>query len=154
MQLGFKYGHCKGFTGMYNYGLKHFNPNNMITDKAEERLRILIYWKKFGLEVTKEAFNVKRSTLFNWQKKHRDSGCKLASLNLGKTIRKNKNKRNIHPLILKEIKRLRLEVCPNMGKEKIKKYLDVFCKKNKLEFYSVSKIGRIIREKKIYCHSC
>jgi transposase InsO family protein len=137
---------------LYNYGLKHFNPNNMITDKAEERLRILIYWKKFGLEATKEAFNVKRSTLFNWQKKHRDSGCKLASLNLGKTVRKNKNKRNIHPLILKEIKRLRLEVCPNMGKEKIKKYLDVFCKKNKLEFYSVSKIGRIIREKKIYHH--
>ena len=137
---------------MYNYGLKHFNPNNMITNKAEERLRILIYWKKFGLEATKEAFGVKRSTLFNWQKKHKDSGYKLASLNLGKTVRKNKNKRNIHPLILKEIKRLRLEVCPNMGKEKIKKYLDVFCGKNKLDIYSVSKIGRVIKEKRIYHH--
>jgi len=152
MQFGFKYGHCKGFSSMYNYGLKHFNPNNMITNRAEERLRILIYWKKFGLEATKEAFNVKRSTLFSWQKKHRDSGNKLASLNLGKTIRKNKNKRYIHPLILKEIKHLRLEVCPNMGKEKIKKYLDVFCKKNKLEVYSVSKIGRTIKEKRIYHH--
>jgi transposase InsO family protein len=152
MQLGFKYGHCKGFSRMYNYGLRHFNPNNMITDKAEERLRILTYWKKYGLEATCEAFKVKRSTLFNWQKKYRDSEYKLNSLNLGKTIRKNKNKREIHPLILKEIKRLRLDVCPNMGKEKIKKYLDIFCKTSNLEGYSISKIGRIIKEKRIYHH--
>src|SRR3989339_317431 len=53
---------------------------------------------------------------------------------------------------LKEIKRLRLEECPNMGKEKVKKNLDKFCKKNKLPVYSESKIGRIIKEKRIYHH--
>jgi hypothetical protein len=37
MQIGFKYGHCRGFSRVYNYGLKHFNPSIMITDKAEER---------------------------------------------------------------------------------------------------------------------
>jgi transposase InsO family protein len=137
---------------MYNYGLRHFNPNTMITDKAEERLRILKYWQKYGLEATRDAFGAKRSTLFYWKKIYRESNYKTDSLNPGKTIRKNKNKRYVHPLILKEIKRLRIEVCPNMGKEKIKKYLDVFCKNNKLEFYSISKIGRIIREKRIYHH--
>ena len=152
MQLGFKYGHCKGFSRMYNYGLKHFNPNTMITDKAEERLRILLYWRKYGLGATCEAFKVKRSTLFNWQKKYKESGYVLASLEPGETVRKNKNKRYIDPLILKEIKRLRLEVCPNMGKEKISKYLDIFCQKNNLEIYSVSKIGRIIRDKRVYHH--
>jgi len=46
-------------------------------------------------------------------------------------------------LLLKEIKRLRMEVCPNMGKGKIVKYLKI---------YSELKIGRIIKEKKIYHH--
>ena len=152
MQIGFKYKYCNGFGRLYNYGLKHFNPSNMITDKAEERQRILNYWKLYGLQATYDAFGAKRSTLYSWQKIYKDSEYKLASLNPGKTERKNKNKREIHPLVLKEIKRLRLEVCPNMGKEKIKKYLDIFCKKNKLSFYSESKIGRIIKEKKIYFH--
>jgi len=107
---------------------------------------------KYGLEATRDAFGAKRSTLFYWKKIYKESNYKIDSLNPRKTIRKNKNKRYIHPLILKEIKRLRIEVYPNLGKEKIKKYLDVFCKNNELEFYSVSKIGRIIREKRIYHH--
>jgi len=152
MQIGFKYKYCNGFGKLYNYGLKHFNPYTMITDKAEERLRIINYWKKYGLEATKEAFGVKRSTLYNWQKIYRDSGCMLSNLTPGKTVRKNLNKRIVHPLILKEIKRLRLEECPNMGKAKVKKNLDIFCKKNKLPIYSESKIGRIIKERKIYHH--
>ena len=45
MKIGFKYKYCNGFGKMYNYGLKHFNPNIMITNQAKERLRILNYWK-------------------------------------------------------------------------------------------------------------
>jgi len=152
MQQGNKYGHCKGFWNMYNYGLKHFNPYNMITKEAETRLKIIKYWNKYGLEATEDAFGAKRSTLYGWWKKYKESGYKIESLNPGSTARKNVNKREVHPLILKEIKRLRLEVCPNMGKEKVKKYLDVFCKKNKLPVYSESKIGRIIKDKRIYHH--
>jgi len=39
-----------------------------------------------------------------------------------------------------------------MGKEKIKKDLDIFCRKNNLKSISESTIGRIIKEKKIYHH--
>jgi len=133
---------------MYNYGVKYFNPNIIITDEAKTRLKILNYRKKYGLDVTYEVFGAKRSTLFSWQKIYKDSGYKLSSLDSGETVRKNLNKRKINPLILKEIKRLRLEECPNMGKAKVKKNLDIFCKKNKLELYSESKIGRIIKWKK------
>jgi hypothetical protein len=139
MQIGFKYKYCHGFGKVYNYGLKHFNPYTMITTKAETRLKILNYWKKYGLEATYDAFGAKRSTLYYWQKLYRDSGCRIEGLNPGKTIRKNKNKRIIHPLVLKEIRRLRTEVCPNMSKAKIKKYLDVFCRENNLPIYSESK---------------
>ena len=152
MQLGFKYGHLHGFSRMYNYGLKHFNPYNMITKEAEQRVKILLFWKKYGLQATSDAYGAKQSTLYLWWKIYKESGYKTNSLNPGKQKRKKNNKREIHPLILKEIKRLRLEECPNMGKAKVKKNLDIFCKKNKVELYSESKIGRIIKEKKIYHH--
>lgn len=152
MQIGFKYHNCQGFGKLYNYGLKHFNPNNMITKEAEERLRILNYWKIYGLRATRDAFGAKRSTLYYWQKLYKDSGYRLAGLCPGKTERKTKNKREIHPLLLKEIRRLRLEVCPNMGKAKVKKDLDKFSLRNNLPVYSESKIGRVIKDKRIYHH--
>ena len=151
MQLGFKYGHCKGFSGLYNYGLRHY-PNNMITKEAEKRLKILMFWKKYGLEATTDAYGAKQSTLYLWWSIYKKGGYKIVSLNPGKQERKNNNKREIHPLTLKEIRRLRLEECPNMGKAKVKKNLDIFCRKNSLESYSESKIGRIIKDKKIYHH--
>ena len=151
MQLGFKYGHCKGFSKLYNYGLKYY-PNYMITKTAEKRLKILKFWKKYGLQATTAAFGAKQSTLYLWWKIYKDSGHKIVSLNPHSQARINNNKRKINHLILKEIKRLRLEVCPNMGKAKIKKYLDVFCENNNLPIYSESKIGRIIKDKKIYHH--
>jgi len=149
MQLGFKYGHCKGFSRLYNYGLKHY-PNYMITKEAEQRVKILQFWKKYGLQATTDAYGAKQSTLYLWWKIYKDNGYITTSLNPGNQARKNNNKRDIHPLILKEIKRLRLEVCPNMGKTKLTKYLSIFCNKNSLPTYSESKIGRIIKEKKIY----
>lgn len=88
--------------------------------------------------------------MYLWWKIYKDSGYRIVSLNPNSQVRKNNNKREIHPLLLKEIKRLRLKVCPNMGKAKAKKYLDIFCKENKQSIYSESKIGRIIKEKKIY----
>jgi len=152
MQLGFKYGHCQGFNRMYNYGLKHFNPYNMITKEAKQRVRILLFWKKYGLQATTDAYGAKQSTLYLWRKIYKESDYKTSSLNPKTQARINNNKREIDLLILKEIRRLRLEECPNMGKAKVKKNLDIFCKKNKLDIYSESKIGRIIKEKKIYHH--
>lgn len=152
MQIGFKYYNCKGFGKMYNYGLKHFNPYIMITKEAKQRLKILQFWRVYKLKATKDAFKIKRSTLYYWWKVYVDSGYKLESLNPGNQTRIINQKREIHPLILKEIKQLRLEVCPNMGKAKVKKNLDIFCKNNNLLIYSESKIGRIIKEKRIYHH--
>jgi len=152
MQLGFKYGYCKGFSRLYNYGLKYFNPNNMITGEAKQRLKIIQFWRIHGFKATKDAFNVKRSTLYGWWKIYRDGGYRIESLNVGTQARINNNKRIIDLDVLREIRRLRIEVCPNMGKAKVKKYLDIFCKKNKLPIYSESKIGRIIKEKRIYHH--
>lgn len=149
MQIGFKYHNCRGFGRLYEYGYKY---THMITKQAKTRLKILLFWREHGLKAAQDAFGAKRSTLYGWWKIYIDSGYKVESLNPGKQARKTNNKREIHPLILAEIKRLRLDVCPNMGKAKVKKYLDMFCAKNNLPAYSESKVGRIIKEKKIYHH--
>ena len=149
MQIRFKYHKCRGFGRLYEYAYKQ---TRMITKEAKQRLKILQFWKEHGLKATTDAFGAKRSTLFGWRKIYVDSGYKIESLNPGNQARIINNKREVHPLILKEIKRLRLEECPNMGKAKVKKNLDIFCKDNILPVYSESKIGRIIKEKKIYHH--
>ena len=149
MQIGFKYHNCPGFGRLYDYTYRH---NHMITKEAKQRLKILRFWRQYGLDATKEAFEVKRSTLFGWWKIYKESGYGEESLNPKSQARKNVNKREIHPLMLKEIRRLRLEECPNMGKAKVQKNLNVFCRDNNLPIYSESKIGRIIKEKKIYHH--
>jgi transposase InsO family protein len=124
----------------------------MITKEANERMRILIFWKTHGLQATKDAFRVSRSTLFDWQKTYRNGDSKIEALNPGTQARHTQKKREAHPKIVAEIRRLRLEVCPNMGKDKVRVLLDPFCKKHGLKTLSVSTIGRVIKDKKIKHH--
>jgi len=149
MKIIFKNKWINGFGRVYDYAYKY---THMITKEAQERLRILQYWRKYGLAATKDAFGAKRSTLFGWWKLYKESGYKVESLNPGSQAPKKRRVRITDERIIKEIKRLRLEVCPNMGKAKIKKYLDNFCKEQGLALISESKIGRIIKDKKIYHH--
>jgi transposase InsO family protein len=122
----------------------------MITKTAEERHKILKFWWEFGDKAVLAAYGAKRSTLYGWQKVLREKG--LSGLSLGSQAPKNRRKRFVNPAIVAEIRRLRLEVCPNLGKAKVKIFLDKFCKKNGLAVISESKIGRIIKDKKIYHH--
>ena len=100
---------------MYDYTYRH---NHIITKEAKQRLKILRFWRQYGLDATKEAFEVKRSTLFGWWRIYKESGYGEESLSPKSQARKNVNKKEIHLLMLKEIRRLRLEECPNMGKAK------------------------------------
>ena len=147
MQVIYKFRWIKGARTLYDYATKH---NHMITTKAEQRLKILTFWYQYGLKATKDAYDVSRSTLFSWQKIYRASGDVVASLDPGSQAPIKRRKRIIDSGVLKEIKRLRLDVCPNMGKNKVKIFLDQYCKKNNIKTISISTIGRIIKEKKIY----
>lgn len=139
----------KGFVRLYNYGYKY---THMITKQAQERLRILIFWKAHGFKATKDAFKVSRSTLFDWQKRYRNGGSKIEALNPGTQARHTQTKREAHPKIVAEIRRLRIDVCPNMGKDKVKVFLDPFCKEHGLKTISISTIGRVVKDKKIKHH--
>lgn len=149
MQIGFKYHNCRGFGRLYEYAYKQ---TRMITKEAKQRLKILNFWRQYGLAAATDAYGAKRSTLYGWWKIYLASERKVESLNPGKQERINKNKRIVDSGLVDEIRRLRLDVCPNMGKEKVKKDLDIFCKKNGLKIISESTIGRIIKDKRIYHH--
>ena len=149
MQIGFKFYNCKGFGRLYEYSFKY---THMITKEAKQRLKILRFWRKYGLQATTDAYGAKRSTLYEWWKTYQESGRKIESLNPKSQAPVNRRKRIINCKITNEIKRLRLEVCPNMGKDKVKKDLDKFCAANGLKIISASTIGRIIKEKRIYHH--
>ena len=139
----------KGFVRLYNYGYKH---TRMVTKEATERIRILTFWKVHGYKAAKDAFKVSRSTLFAWQKEYRKGASKLEALNPGTQARHTQRRREAHPKIVAEIKRLRLDVCPNMGKDKVKIFLDPFCRSHGLKTLSASTIGRVIKDKKIKYH--
>ena len=134
---------------LYDYANKH---NHMITRKANTRKKILLFWRKYGLKATADAYDVSRSTLYEWWKRYKDSGYVDSSLDPGSQAPIKRRKRVIDYRIIAEIKRLRLEVCPNMGKDKVKIFLDQFCQDNKIKTISASTIGRIIKDKKIYHH--
>jgi hypothetical protein len=98
----------------------------MITNKAKEKCRILIFWGKYGTKATEEAFKVKRRTLYFWKKKLKEGKGKLESLNNKHKAPRTKRKRLWDIQILEEIKRLRINH-PNLGKEKPHPLLLDFC---------------------------
>jgi transposase InsO family protein len=100
----------------------------MITKTALSRFKILEHWKKYGLQSTIHAFDVKKRVLYVWKHTLDQNGGKIESLNPKKKIPKNKRKRSWDVRILEEIKRLRgADVHPNLGAEKLYPLLLDFC---------------------------
>ncbi|HEY4496399.1 MAG TPA: hypothetical protein VJC04_03560 [Candidatus Paceibacterota bacterium] len=78
----------------------------MIQEIAKERCRTLAFWEKHSTTATEEAFNIKRRTLFLWQKKLKEGGGKLEALNSGNKAPKRRRKRLWDERIIVEIKRV------------------------------------------------
>jgi transposase InsO family protein len=137
-----KYTGVKGFLTLYNDALRYAY---MITKKALQRMKILAFWEKYGLEATMEAFNIKRRTLFNWKKAFNEGNRKPEALNEKKRTPKTKRKRT-WPLELRlKIRSLRQEH-PNLGSNKIYPLLKSFCLDNNLKCPKPRTIARIISD--------
>ena len=50
----------------------NYERNNLVDNKAEKRLKILLFFDKYWLEATLEAFEISERTIYNWKKKFRD----------------------------------------------------------------------------------
>jgi hypothetical protein len=117
----------------------------MVSEKAQQRYRALLFWEKYGLEATMEGFKVKRRTLYYWRKQLRGGHEDMGSLN-GKSRAPRERRKRLWPKeILEEIGRLRREH-PNLGKEKLYPFVKVFCEARKLSCPKARTIGRIIAD--------
>lgn len=139
MKIHCKYTGVKGFVSAYNSALRF---RDMITQKAEERVRIIAFWEKYGDAAAEEAFRASRSTLFRWQKLLKTGGGLLEALNPRSTAPKAKRKR----VIPKEVEKLIIDERKHekIGKEKLSKLLA----DDHIAIISPSTVGRMLDDLK------
>ena len=109
----------RGFYRLADYALRW----GMIAPDAQRRLQILDFWRRHGLDATREAFQVSRRTLFGWRAKLKAEGGNLAALVPRSTAPKRRRQRQWPPALLEEIRRLRT-LYPKLGKEKLHRLLN------------------------------
>lgn len=136
------YRNLKGFKTLERIS---YEQNHLVDKVAQERMKILLFWGKYGLSATIDAYSVSERTLYSWRKKYREWWGKTYALSKKKTIPKTRRKRqwNIH--VLQRIEELREEV-PNLWKEKLHPILKKFCQEKQITCPGISTIGRLIKD--------
>jgi transposase-like protein len=115
----------------------------MTPNEPQERLKILEFFHKHGLEATVDAFGVSRRTLYRWKKALKDSGGNPAALIPRSSAPKRKRTPTADPRLVAEIRRLRTTY-PNLGKEELDVLLAPWCEAHGIRLPSVFPLGRII----------
>jgi len=102
--------------------LRRFNRDEV----AQQRLRIIEFYRRYGEQATKEAFGADRRVISRWRKKlNRHKGA-LEGL-IPDSTRPKRTRTMIVPVeIIRFIREIRQEY-PRLGKEKIKPLLDEYC---------------------------
>jgi transposase InsO family protein len=117
----------------------------MICPTAEDRLRVLQFWERHGLDATREAFRVSRRTLFAWRAQLRTAGGQLHHLAPRSTRPHHLRRRQWPIAVIKHIRQLRL-AHGNLGKEKLHRFVHVFCQQHRYPTPSSRTIGRLIAD--------
>lgn len=134
-----KFRGTRGFVSLWQEVIRF---RHMVTEHAQQRMRMLAFWEAHGNEATKDAFGVSCRTLFRWQRALQNASGKLEGLNRRSTAPHNRRQRVVPPGIAGRIISLRRDH-PRLGKEKVRSMLQA-------EGYrgSVSTVGRIIADLK------
>ena len=119
------------------------------SEVAQQRLKIINFYKKYGEKATKEAFGVDRKVISRWSQRLKGSGGKIQSLVPISTKPDKFRTSQIDCRIIAKIKELRQKHY-RLGKYKIKIFLDEFCGKEGLKTISASTIGLIIKKNNMF----
>ena len=114
------------------------------SEVAQQRLKILNYYSRYGEGATKEAFGVGRKTIFVWKKRLSSSSGKSTSLIPFSTKPQTLRRMTTNPKVVEYIRNLRMKY-PKIGKEKIYPLLASFCQENNLTPIKPSTIGKVIK---------
>lgn len=121
---------------------------------AKQRLKILEFSDKYGVNTAAEAYMITARTIYNWKKKYKDSGRLYKGIivydpnSLIPKSRRPHHTRSsiIRPEVISQIRDIRYSHgC--LGKRMIKPLLDKYCLENGFPCISEPTIGNIIKKK-------
>lgn len=120
------------------------------SNEAKFRFHVLFVFYQSRWKGVKTAFpNLSRPTLYRWKKVYEDSKKRLNSL-VPLSTRPKRTRVMQTPLpILALVRRLRQKY-PRMGKAKVKRFTDEFCKEKGIKPLSESVIGKIIKRHNMF----
>ena len=119
----------------------------MITEQAKERVKILAFWEKHGLEAASDAYGVSRATLYRWAAALREGNGQLESLNARSRAPYKRRTRNVDAQVSDFIIKTRSHH-PRLGKEKLAELLSSACRSWGIAAPSSSTVGRILSDLK------
>jgi len=125
--------------------LKGFENN----DIAQFRLTVLNHCYSFGWKAAMAAFNVPKSTLFDWKKAFEKSSKKLGSL-IPKSTKPYHTRRMVVDIRLLEFIKSMREEYGAISKYKLRPFLDEYAKSLGLSGYGLDKIGLIIKRNRYF----
>lgn len=127
--------------------LRHIATSNIVKPelsvKALQIIKIAEFGLIYGYKAALDAFNIKKSTYYNYVKQYKI--CQEYKIQLEVKSKRPHNVRKPcwNKKIVKFICKMRNDH-PNMGKDKIKYYLDLFCCKSQIKTISTGTIQNII----------
>ncbi len=119
------------------------------SEVAQERLRIIKFYREYGEKATKEAFGADRKVINRWRQKLSRHDGALEGLVPESTRPKRTRTMTVPVEIIQFIREIRQEH-PRLGKEKIKPLLDEYCQGKGLKSISESTIGKVIKRNKFF----
>ena len=140
MRIFNKFKGTRGWLWLYERELRLASMTNRT--EAERRLRILIFWERYGMGAAREAFSISPRTLYRWRQALRGGGGKLESLDKKRTVPRTRRRRDTPEVVAARVIALR-EAHPRIGKDKIHALL---VRGGYLG--SVSTVGRVIGDLK------
>lgn len=119
------------------------------SDPAKFRLHVLEHYYRYGWRPTIEAFKIGKSTLYDWKRDYEKSGKKLLSLVPKKTRPKRVRQMTTDWRIVQFIREFR-EQHGNIGREKIKIFLDQYAAEIGVSSISHRTITKVIKQRKLF----
>ena len=143
MQTDYLFHGIRGFERFAYYCYRF----DMISQEAQRRYKMVLFYEKYGLEATLEAFEISRRTLYRYKALLQKGGNTIESLEPKSKAPKHPRQSAVPQEIVAKIKTLR-ERYPNIGKAKLYHLLKPWCTRHDLPIPSESTIGRVIARDK------
>lgn len=132
--------------GNYNTLMKLISPK--LSDPALFRLHVLTHYYKYGWRIARDAFDVKKSTLYDWKKAFELSGKRPVSI-VPKSTRPHSSRVMATDYRLVEFIREMRKEYGNIGQNMIKPFLDLYAKKLGIPTIGLTTIAKVIKRRRL-----